>query len=428
MARIVRNAYYGKDKKLYDPSWVSIGDDILRRIRCGELSDELQTLSVADRRMTEEGWRMLELVLPKMTTCFYLDFSRCGISDVAPFLKLLPRLVRVCKCFNFSGNNLTKKSVESLVKAMTTNFMCVRPTWLAIGEDASVEALKFLHDPLLCDPHHKKGCLGHKDHSVVHVVKTMPKIRRRSLGARSCQHMKKVDAFATDTMPPALNWNPEEWPMLVSDEASTTISFTNETGDALTTDNDSFDASELQQAPSGLSIGRNLFAYVKQEHITRQIELASSWARFAKFDMSQLAAAAHLSRRQVHASLKNLHKLCGDNWTCFLIKERLYILGTDEERKLTLIDLTQSIQQGAIVDFQGTTRDEAIPIQNFNYLVEADVHVSVDGQHELCTIESEQLTICLDDAESLLEGWVAARTMDRTEYLWFPLHKCRFHA
>ena len=35
-----RSAHYGEGKKLRDDSWKGIGEDIMRRIICGDLHDE----------------------------------------------------------------------------------------------------------------------------------------------------------------------------------------------------------------------------------------------------------------------------------------------------------------------------------------------------------------------------------------------------
>ena len=173
-----RSAHYGQGKKLRDGSWKGIGDDIMRRIHCGDLCDEVQTLSFKGKLMMKQGWQMLEQVLPKLTKCFVLDLRDCGISNVTPLIEMMPKLIRVCKCFDLGGNNLSSDSVSSLVKAMEKQFLNIRPTWLAIGDDACVASHKYLHDPLLCNPHCKKGC-AHAQHSILHVVKSLSDFRQK---------------------------------------------------------------------------------------------------------------------------------------------------------------------------------------------------------------------------------------------------------
>ena len=76
-------------------SWAGIGEDIARRLRCGDLCDEVQTLSFKGKLMTRQGWRMLEHVLPKLSTCFVLELRYCGISNVTPLIEMMPKLIRM---------------------------------------------------------------------------------------------------------------------------------------------------------------------------------------------------------------------------------------------------------------------------------------------------------------------------------------------
>lgn len=362
----------------------------MRRLNCGDLRDEVQTLSFKGRLVTRQGWRMLEQVLPMLTTCFVLDLRGCGISNVTPLIEMMPKLVRVCKCFDLGGNNLSPKSVSLLVEAMDKQFLHIRPTWLAIGEDACDTACQYLHDPLACNPHYKKGCV-HARHSVVHVVKKLSDFRQKETVTESFD--MKLE-------------NKDEWPKLVSEQETATPP------DEATDSDDSV----VPKPPEAMDIGAGFRSYVKAQHTAVKLDMLQLWSSLGGYIVAPLSVAARVAQNQAHASFEILRNSFGEGLTSLLIGENMYILAAAAGR-LTFIDLSESVQTGGLVDCHGRDADDATPLQNFQYIVEAEAHEA--EQHELQTLGGERLSISLQVTDYLLSGWVVC------DGLWFPMHKCK---
>lgn len=386
-----RSAHYGQGKKLRDESWKSIGDDILRRLNCGDLRDEVQTLSFKGRPMRGQGWRMLEQVLPKLTTCYVLDLSGCSISDVTPLIEMMPKLIRMCKCFDLGGNNLSSKSVALLVEAMRKYFLHVRPTWLVIGDDACASTRQYLHDPLACNPYYKRGCM-HAQHSVVHVVKKLPDFRHRK-------------TFVTESVDVRLV-SKAEWPKLVPEQETTTPS------DEATDSDDTI----VTKPPESMDICAAFRLYVKAQHFATKLDMLHLWSSLGGCIAAPLSFAAQVAQNRAYASFETVRSSFGDGLTSILIGENMYILAAIGGR-LTFINLSESVQVGGLVDFYGRDACDAVPVQNFQYTVEADAHEA--EQHELHTVGSERLSISLQVTDYLLSGWVVC------DGLWFPMRKCK---
>ena len=116
------SAFYGQGKALRDQSWQSIGQDIERRLDCGDLDLNLRFLSFAGRPLTAEGWRVVSAVLPKLNSCWTLDLQQCSINDVTKLIRLVPQLVHTTRRIHLAGNRLTAKNVRKLVEAMTSAY------------------------------------------------------------------------------------------------------------------------------------------------------------------------------------------------------------------------------------------------------------------------------------------------------------------
>ena len=392
-----RSAHYGLGKKLRDDSWKGIGDDIMRRLTCGDLHDEVQTLSFKGKLMTRQGWRMLEHVLPKLTACFVLELSCCGISNVTPLIAMMPKLSRMCKCFDLGGNNLSSESVSLIIEAMKKQFCDIRPTWLAIGDDACDAACKYLHDPLKCNPHYKKGCL-HAQHSVVHVVRKLSGFRRKETVTKKRDMKVGGCQISADD-------SKEEWPKLISEKESTATP-----PDEVIDSDDSFVPSDA------MDIAKAFKLYIKAQHTAVKLDMLQLWSSLGPYIVAPLSVAARFSHDHARASLKILTDSFAEGLTSFLIGENMYILATAEGR-LTFVDLSTSVQMGALVDSQGRYAEDVTPLQNFQYVVEADAHEA--GQYELNTLGGESLSISLQLTDYLLSGWVVC------DGLWFPMRKCK---
>lgn len=376
---------------------MGIGEDIARRLQCGDLRDEVQTLSFKGKIMTRQGWRMLEHVLPKLTTCFVLELSYCGISNVTPLVEMMPKLIRMCKCFDLSGNNLSSDSVSLLVEAMEKQFLHLRPTWLAIGDDACDAACQYLRDPWKCNPHCKKGCV-HAQHSVVHVVKKLSDFRRGHL-------MTEKSDVKFNYLQISATTSEKEWPKLSSDQET-----------RITPPDETIDNADDVLPSESIDIGFAFRSYVKAQHSAVKLDLLPLWSSLGEYVVAPLSVAARAAQNQARASLKILSDSCAERLTSFLIGENMYILAASDGR-LTFIDFSTSVQIGKIVDSHGCDAEGATPLQNFRYVIEAEAHVG--GQHELHALGGERLSISLQETDYLLKGWVVC------DGLWFPMTKCK---
>jgi len=383
-----RNAYYGPGKKLRCESWKGIGDDIVKRLNRGDLSDELQTLSFEGRKLTTQGWRMLEQVLPKLRKCFVLDLRSCGISNVRPLIEMMPKLVRICKCFDLGDNSLSAESVSLLVEAMDKRFHSIRPTWLAIGDDARDAACQYLHDPLSCSPHWSRGC-AHVQHSVVHVVQKLSDFQRMKTVTKSFD---------------------------VKVESSEKISRIMSERGTFTPRGEVIDSGDMVGRFEFMDARAAFRSYVTAQHSAVKLDMLELWSSLGGYMVAPLSIAARVAQKQARNSFNILCDSFGDSLTSFLIGENMYILAATEGR-LTLIDLSESVQMGGLVDFHGRDADEATPLQNFQYVVEAEPHEA--EAHELQTQGGEKLDISLQVTGDLLKGRVVC------DGLWFPMHKCK---
>jgi len=383
-----RSAYYGPGKKLRYESWKGIGDDIVHRLESGDLSDEVQTLSFKGRPLTKPGWQMLDRVLPKLNKCFVLDLRSCGISNVWPLVEMMPKLIRICKCFDLGGNALSSESVSLLVEAMDKQFHHIRPTWLAIGDDARDAACQYLHDPLACSPHCKTGCV-HVQRSVVHVVKKLSDFRlKETVTANS--DVKEEDS--------------EEWSKVMSKQ------------ETATPPDEAIDSDDIVYQPESTDIRDTFRSYVKAQHSAVKLDMLHLWSSLGGYNIAPLSVVARAAQNQARASFDILRNSFGDGLTSLLVSENMYILAAVGGR-LTLIDLSQSVQVGNIVDFHGRDAGEATPLQNFQYVVEAEAHEA--DRYELQTMGGERLCISFQVTDDLLSGWVVC------DGLWFPMHKCK---
>ena len=150
--------------------------------------------------------------------------------------------------------------------------------------------------------------------------------------------------------------------------------------------------------------------------VLHKIEMLQMWSSLGDYSVAPLSVAARVAQDQARASLNTFRDSFGACLTSFLIDENMYILAAVESR-LTFIDLSTSVQMGALVNSQGSRADDATPLQNFEYVVEADAHEP--GQYELNTLGGEELRISLQMTDYLLSGWVVC------EGLWFPMRKCK---
>ena len=338
--------------------------------------------------MTRSGWRMLEQLLPKLTTCFVLDLRNCGISSVSPLVDMLPKLTRMCKCFDLGGNNLSATSVALLKEAMTKHFAYIRPTWLALGDNVCATA--YLHDPLQCNPHYGKGCL-HTQRSVVHVVSNLLTCRQKHPSRK-----KNVDGKVES----------KECPKQVSEQGTSTPL------NDLSIDNQD----SVTPVSMDLNVGVGLRNYVEAQHSVVNIETLQSWAPFGAIIAAPLVAAARIARSQANSALGILQGALGKSLTTIIVNQGMYILANTLERRLTFINVTNSVQTGRLIDFNGCDANDATPLQDFAYMVEADAHEA--GHCELNTMGGERLRINFQ-ADYLLNGWVITGSSR------FPIRKCK---
>jgi len=389
-----RSAHYGQGKKMQDDSWKNIGDDIIRRLSCGDLHDEVQTLSFKGKLMTKQGWRMLAQVLPKLTTCFVLDLRYCGISNVKPLIEMMPNLVRVCKCFDMGYNSLSTESIASLVEAMTKHFAYIRPTWLAIGDDASKATNQYFRDPLPCNPHCSRGCV-HKQQSVVHVVKNLSDSRRRA------NKVPNTVVLKVESM--------HKFEKFVSDEATATPPY-----EQSTNSDDSVSSTSARDLSRDIDLAFR--SYIQVQHSAVRCEMLELWSSLGDYIKAPLSVATRVTQKQARESYEVFRDTFGNGLTSLLVGENMYILATIENH-LTFIDMSRSVQDGRLINSLGCNIDGATPLQNFGYIVEAEAHKA--QPYELNTEGGEILRISLHMTDHLLSGWVVC------DDSWFPLHKCK---
>jgi len=379
---VSRNAHYGIGKNLRDESWDGIGKDIMRRLDVVDLHKELQTLSFRGRRMTKQGWTMLENVLPKLTTCFVLDLRACGITDVTPLVRMLPKLIRVCKCFDLGGNHLSAVSVKNLSNAMSKSFVGVRPTWLAIGEDACSDAV--LSDPFQCNPHCKRGCV-HARFSVVHVVRTLFDFRQQQYQQRESV-IENIDTNINDTM---------QWPSLCSSGQEST---------ATPPADESDESIEAPVQESGTSdIDAAFESFIEAQHAAFQMQILEIWSTLVDgVIVAPLALAARVTRKKATTSSDILHNSFAQAFTSIILNENMYIVAV-QDGHLTLINLSVSIHKGKIIDYRLYDASNAVPLKNFRYIVEAEPHDGT-GEYELRTSGGEILNVRLEATDYILSG------------------------
>ena len=474
MANASASAYYGKFKRLRDDSWRGVGADIERRLACGDLRHDLNFLSFNDRAMTGEGWEVLRAVLQRLRSCTCLELQRCGIKGVGKLTALLPELVHKTKSFNLEGNTLTAKSVRKLAEAMALVYAHVRPTWLSIGDGAQAAASKcFVDTP--CHPHHPRGCICSKP-SVVHVVRRMPKYERSAKAQWEEEYLEPMERHMIkhaetpakpSASPPKVS---SEWPALPAQASSTAFTKTPSGGDSpkdlraedIWSDGEqppvdgplANDAcSERGQLPSDAaprapSVGSvvggvtdlvpipteadcakpcasgatRLMSYVSLEKRARDMEILFRLASLSDICAAPLEAAARFTHNQAVAALADLR--AGGDFTSWLIGERLLLLATSAEDRLLLVDLTESIARGDLVDARGAPACGARPLRGFNFRATALPFAARSDKHELVTQGGEQLEIHKQYTTHLASGWVAARRMGAPAFLWFPLEHC----
>ena len=306
-----------------------------------------------------------------------------------PLVEMMPKLTRMCKCFDLGGNHLSSTSVELLKEAMTKQFADVRPTWLAIGDDACGNT--HLHDPLQCNPHCRTGCF-HTQRYVVHVVTSLASVRQRHTPVKQNVDMK-IECS-------------KEWPKLLSEETTTPPEESSTDSEDVPT--------PLQM---GLDVGATFRKYVQAQHSAVKLELLQSWAPFGDFIIAPLMAAARIARSQADSALEILHGSLGERLTTVIVDNSLYILAETPERRLTFIDVPASVHTDRLTDFNGCDATDAILLQDFTYIVEAEAHEA--GQYELSTVSGQRLRTSLQITDYLLSGWVIS------DSLWFPIHKCK---
>ena len=93
-----------------------------------------------------------------------------------------------------------------------------------------------------------------------------------------------------------------------------------------------------------------------------------------------------------------------------------------------LVDLTRSISHGELLDVQGQCLQLTTPLRDFgNHVYALPFEKARIDQHELFTEGGEILEVHLESTTYLLSGWIAARPLGTSTYLWFPLELCRIN-
>jgi hypothetical protein len=468
MANASVSAYYGKGKNLRDNTWQGVGADIQRRLACGDLNPDLRFLSFADRVMTTEGWIVLTHVLHQLSSCSSLDLQRCGIKDIDSLIRMLPHFVHKTKCFNLGGNTLSTRSVRKIMDCMTAAYAHVRPSWLGIGADAQAGAMKSITKSA-CNPHHPRGCLCSKP-SVVHVVRCLPKFNRVAQAEWESEHLRPVEQSAKEKKglakplvdPPLIchmNW--PTLPISIGKTSSTPSTQTPSGGDspnaqrngvdcvASTLQMDAFCSGDAckpyQRVPATTdAVGRiapallegaasrkkqqtidpdPLMAYVSSEKRAHEVEMMCNIARLCDILVAPLEAAARFARSQACIALAALQ--ADRKLNCWLLGERMLLLAASAEGRLVLVDLTESASRGDLVDAHGAPACGAYPLRDFDFRATALRFEARSDQHELATKGGELLEINQEHTTHLAAGWVAARHIGASAYLWFPLDYCQ---
>ena len=455
MSSLCRSAFYGKGKKLRDESWRAVGADINRRVDCGDLDAELRFLSFANRKLTADGWQVLEQTLSKITSCWTLDLQHCGINDVAKLTRLLPKLSYMCKRVDVSGNRLSAKSVSKLVDAMAKTFAHKRPVWLCIGDDAAADVPMFCSQ---CHPYHEKGCLCARQ-SAVHVVRKLDKYNAADKARWEEENLRPLECYVIcskdkrSKMPAQLpkHDSAEDWPTLVPapqpDSAPHTASDSTRDNDKAdgcsqeTVDDEDSDRScspHLQDATVSpfsvftaaseqalaVDIQDTFASYFRCERRAHEMEVMRSLAEIGKISPAPLEAAARFTRQRAAGALVELRANC-NSLTCVLVGERMLMLAAGADASLLFIDLTESVSRGTMVDVQGAPACRARPVYAFTFRVKAlPFQEACVDQHQLRATGGETLEICLEHKNFLLSGWVAARVHSEATFLWFPIERC----
>ncbi len=471
MAIVGAHAYYGKYKKLKDDTWRGVGADIERRLACGDLNRDLNFLSFAGRSVTTEGWLVLAVVLRRLSSCTCLELQRCGINDVGKLAALLPELMYKTKCINLEGNALSAKNVRKLADAMAVVYAQVRPTWLSIGADAQETAAKCLTETA-CHPHHPRGCICSRP-SVVHVVRNLPKYdpiakarwEEEYLRPLEQYTVKRAGALAKPLEPPP-SISSDNWPALSTSggKPPTPPTKTPSGGDSpkelhaedawsdcaqppelidaecvpsaprleVADANGIMDlvpalpkaAESYAQKPLAAGPADVLMTYVSLEKRAQEMEILCRLAGLSDICAAPLEAAARFTRSQAATAIADLRADGG--LTCWLIGERLLLLAATTEDRMLLIDLTESALRGDVVDARGAPACGARPLRDFNFRATALPFAARPDQHELAVEGGDVLEINGKCTTYLVTGWVAARPVGASAYLWFPLDHCRF--
>jgi hypothetical protein len=467
MASASVSAYYGKGKNLRNDTWQGVGADIQRRLACGDLSPDLRFLSFADRVMTAEGWTVLMHVLHQLNSCSSLDLQHCGIKDVHSLVRMLPQFVHKTKCLNLGGNNLSTRSVRKITDSMTVAYAHVRPSWLGIGADAQAGAMKSIVESA-CHPHHPRGCLCSKP-SVVHVVRRLPRFDPVAKAEWESEHLRPLEQSAAEgkglakplVEPPLfghMNW--PTLPISIGKTSSTPSTQTPSGGDSPNEQRNGFDC-VVRMLPMDASYSDNackpyqgvpatanavgriapallegaasrkepqavdsgaLMAYVSSEKRAHEVEMMSRIARLCDILAAPLEAAARFARSQACLALAALQ--ADRKLNCWLLGERMLLLAASVEGRLVLVDLAESASRGVVVDARGAPACGACPLRDFDFRATALRFEARSDQHELAAKGGELLEINQEHTTHLAAGWVAARHVGASAYLWFPLDCC----
>eukprot|EP00973_Karenia_brevis_P094706 12423758-Karenia_brevis.AAC.1 len=463
------SAYYGKNKKLRDDTWRGVGADIQRRFTSGDLSPDLHFLSFADRAITAEGWAVLATVLHQLRSCLSLDLQRCDIKDVGKLVELLPDLVQKTKCYNLEGNALSAKSVRKLAAAMASAYGHIRPSWLSIGLDAQTAASKCLVKSV-CHPYHPRGCMCSKP-SVVHIVQCLPKYDALAKLRWEDEYLRPLDQYIVNQTNLS---QPSADPLNVCHESLPTVPILNcellstpptktpsgdESPKELHKDGDFSDSAHSLEAlrtddthiircevpVASNTVGHSasvpaqameiraqtlcasgpaeaLMAYVASEKRAHQIEMICRLASLSDIGTAPLEAAARFTRSQISNALADFR--AGGKLSCWLVGERMLLLAAFADSRLVLIDLTESASRGYVVDVRGAPACGARPIHDFNFRIVALGFNARPDQQELDAEGGEVLEINKEHMMHLASGWVAARRLGSSAFLWFPLDRC----